>query len=314
MFGPYDMVQNYQFSAGPATVLQSYSGRMQGILQTIEYPGLSWEAPALPASVEDPLTNTSDFFSFPSATGQFRYWVRVPITMRWNGMPGGKVGYITLQNKKVTNLVKAVLNATGAASPFSIGSLTAGASPYLLTGNATATMAGGILETHKLLQTVPTGPTPQEVARRSPVAGYLRYILEDQRPLAGSAPVYNFTPGGELLRAVFQLFDQTANRGIATANVAQIAYQYGTAKQVEIHTPQRNILEQLTRYGRQLPQGCYAMDFYTLERSLLNTKNIENTANVQVQFNLAAGFTPAAGSMMFVLLDKLLIVQNYLSS
>jgi hypothetical protein len=313
VYGPYDLVNFYQFSAGPATVLHSYSGRFQGILQTIEYPGRNWEANADPASIEDPLTNSSDFFNFPTATGVFRYWVRVPITMRWNGMPGGKVGYITLQNKKITNIVRPTFNVTGAASPFSLTGAAGGGAPYNFTGNGTAT-APLTYETWKLLQTVPAGNSPQEVARKSPVAGFLRYILEDQRTLTGSAPIYNFEPGGELLRAIFQLFDATAARGVATANVQQMSYQYGTAKQVEIYTPQRNLLRQLDLYGRVLPQGCYAFDFYTQERSLLNTKNIENTANVQVQFNLTTGYTPPNGSMMFVLLDKLLIVQNYLSS
>src|SRR5690348_240680 len=64
-YGPYPLLQQYRFVAGANTPLISISGRMLGMLQMIEYPGRSWEADADPVSVENPLTNTSDFFSHP---------------------------------------------------------------------------------------------------------------------------------------------------------------------------------------------------------------------------------------------------------
>lgn len=307
VFGPYDLVQWYQFTSGSNTPLHSYSGRMQGILQIIEYPGRSFEADADPASVIDPLTNTSDFFNFPAATGQFRYWVKVPIALRLNGVPGGHVGYITLQNKKIANIVKPIFNVSGAAAPYSVAGASAGSAPYIVTGNDTVT-ASPNFETWKTLQTVPVGGRSQ-----MPVFGYLRYITEVQQALTGSSSTYSFEPGGSLLRAIFQLYDATAARGIATANVNQMTYQYGTNKQVEVYTPYRNLNRQLEIYGRTLPQGCYAFDYYTQERSLVNVKSTENTANVQVVFSFAQGYTPPNGSMLYGLLDKLYVAQNYLA-
>lgn len=302
VFGPYDIINTFSFFAGSNTPLISISGRMSGIFQIIEYPFANFETNADTASVLNPLTNASDFFAFPSSTGTFRFWLRYPIALKLNGVRGGYVGYVALQNKRIQNIIKPVFNMTGSTSPYSIEASGFGNAPY---NAGTATFAG-TLENWKRLNTVPKARV------QMPLFGFTRYIQEVQQPYSGSSFTYNYEPGGELLRAIFQVVDASAQGGIATANVNAITFQYGTNKQVDVYTPYRNIHEQMKKYGRALPQGVYVLDYYTDTRTLVNTKSTENTSNVQTVITFANGYTPPANSVVNVCLDKIFVVQNYL--
>lgn len=307
-FGPYTYMGSYTLRAGSNTPLIQLSGRSLGILQTLEYPDRSNESNATPASVENPLTNNSDYFNYPAATGVMRVWTRVPVALKIQGAPGGFVGYLVLQNKRVANIIQPVFNLTGAAAPYNAAQASgAGNAAYSITGNDTVT-ANPTFETWKILNTIPQSRTDM------PLFGFTRYIYEVLQPYSGTSMTYNFEPGGELLRAVFQFLDGNsgAPTGMATANLQSIAYQYGTNKQLDVYTPYRNIQDQLLNYGRVLPQGCFAFDYYTPSRNLVNTKSTENTANVQVVAQFASSYAPPANSQVSVLLDKIYAVQNYL--
>lgn len=307
-FGPYTSIGSYTLRAGSNTPLIQLSGRSIGIVQTLEYPDRSNEANATPASVENPLTNASDYFSFPAATGPMRMWFRVPVALKIQGAPGGHVGYLVLQNKRIANIIQPTFNLTGSASPYNAAqSSGAGNAAYSVTGNGTVT-AAPTFETWKTLSTIPSQRTDM------PLFGFTRYTYEVLQPYSGTSMTYNFEPGGELLRAVFQFLDGNsgAPTGMATNNLQQIAYQYGTNKQLDVYTPYRNIQQQLLDYGRVLPQGCFVFDYYTPWRNLVNTKSTENTANVQVVAQFANTYSPPANSQVSVLLDKIYAVQNYL--
>jgi hypothetical protein len=225
------------------------------------------------------------------------------------GAPGGHVGYIVLQNKRIANIIQPVFNLSGSSAPYSATQASGSGNAAYLGGTVTA---APIFETWKTLNTVPQNPN------NMPLFGFMRYIYEVLQPYSGTSFTYNFEPGGELLRAVFQFLDATAGQsstpaGMATANLSSIAYQYGTNKQMDVFTPYRNIHQQLLDYGRPLPQGCFVFDYYTPWRTLVNTKSTENTANVQVVANFASTYSVPANSQCAIILDKVLAVQNYLA-
>ena len=309
VFGPYTYLNNYTFRVGASTPIIQISGRSMGILQILEYPDRSFEAPATPNSVENTITNASDYYNYPSATGTMRVWTRVPVALKLQGAPGGHVGYIVLQNKRIANIIQPSFNLSGSSSPYSATQASgSGNAPY---SGGTVT-AAPTFETWKTLSTVPQNP------QNMPLFGFMRYITEVLQPYSGSSFTYNFEPGGELLRATFQFMDATAGTGstpagMATSNLTQIAYQYGTNKQLDVYTPYRNIHQQLQDYGRTLPQGTFVFDYYTPWRTLVNTKSTENTANVQVVAQFASTYSVPANSQCSILLDKVFAVQNYLA-
>lgn len=308
VFGPYSFYQSIVLRTGSNTPLVYTSGRGLEILNIAEYPGYSWEAVDVPQTVMNPLANTSDFFNYPATTGTLRFWLRIPVALKWAGMPGGAVGHLILQNKKIANVLAPTFGLTGASSPYNAASSSGfGAQPYNITGNDTVTFAGTV-ETWKKLYTVPVDRA------QFPVYGFLRYISEVQQAYSGTSFTYNFEPGGVLLRAFVTFVDATAAGGMATANLNSIAYQYGTNKQLDVFTPYANIHQQLGLYGRPLPQGTFAFDYYTAKRSLVDAKSTENVANVQILAQFASGYTVPANSYANILLDKVYIVQNYLGS
>lgn len=309
VFGPYNLLSNYTFRAGSNTPLFYLSGPSLQILNMMEYPRTSWEANADPATAMNPAT-TTDFFSNPqpasaNLSATLRFWLRVPMAIRINGAPGGKIGYIILQNNRIANISQATFALSGATSPYNAASSSGfGTFPYKITGNDTITFSAGSLETWKQLQTVP------EFEDQMPTFGFLRYVSEVQQALTVGNLTYNFEPGGVLLRAAVTFVDATVAGGIAAANLQNIIYQYGTNKQLDVWTPYSNLNEQLDLYGRVLPQGTYVLDYYTRTRSLVNAKSTENTANVQIYAPFVAGYTPPANSYARILLDKIYVVRG----
>lgn len=300
--GPYPLVKAYAITAGSNTPLHQYSGLALGLLQQVEYPDRSNEANAVTAGVELPEPDVTSIFNHPSATGTLRFWARVPVALKWLGMPGGAVGYLILQNKRISNVLTMAYAASG-SSPYSLaGSATT--APYNTTGPGTVTGALTV-ENWKTLHTVPNARS------KMPIFGFTRYISEVVVPYSGSSFKYLFEPGGLLLRA-FPMFLDGGTVPATDAQLASIAFSYGTNRQVEVWTPYRNRLQQVMDYGRQLPQGVMALDWYTMRRNAVNAKSTENTANIQIQAQMASGYTPAANSVARILLDKVYVVQNRL--
>lgn len=301
--GPYPLIKSYAITAGSNTPLIALSGIALGLLQQIEYPDRSFEANAVPASVELPEPDLTSVFNHPAATGMLRFWARVPVALKWLGMPGGAVGHLILQNKRISNVLTMSYAASG-VTPFSIAG-TATTAPYNTTGNGTVT-ATPVVENWKTLWTVPNARS------KMPVFGFTRYLSEVQVPYSGTSFKYLFEPGGLLLRA-FPMFLDGGVTPVTDAQLGSLAFSYGTNRQIEVWTTYRNRLQQLATYGRQLPQGTFALDWYTDRRNAVMAKSTENTANIQIQATMAAGYTPAANSQVRLLLDKLYVVQNRLA-
>lgn len=311
IFGPYSFWQQFVLRTGSNTPLVYCSGRAMNILNMMEYPSYTWENVDVPQTVANPLTNTSDFFNYSATAGSaqvFRHWLRVPVALKWAGMPGGAVGHLILQNKKIANVIAPTFGLTGNTAPYSAASTAGyGSQPWNITGNDTVTFTG-TMETWKKLYTVPVDRA------QFPVYGFLRYISEVSQPYTSGSFTYNFEPGGVLLRTAITFVDQTVAGGMATSNLQSIAYQYGTNKQLDVFTPYSNIHQQLGLYGRPLPQGTFAFDYYTAKRSLVDAKSTENVANVQLLAQFAPTYNVPANSTAYILLDKVYIVQNYLGS
>lgn len=303
-FGPYPIVQQYAITAGANTPLISLGPIGLGLLQQVEYPDRTWEANTFTTSVMQPLPDVTNLFNHPAASGNFRLWLRIPVALRWLGMPGGAVGYLILQNKRIANMFTASYAASGAA-PYSLAGAAAGAAAYDVTGNDTVT-GTPVIETWETLHTVP------DARSKMPVFGFTRYISEIVDSYSGSKYTYKFEPGGLLLRCVSMFLDGGVTP-VTDAQIANYIFSYGTNKQIDVYTPYRNRLQQVNWYGRLLSAGTYALDFYTSSRNTVDAKSTENTANVQLQVPFAQGYNPAANSTVHHLIDKVYIVQNRLA-
>lgn len=308
-FGPNGVFSNVTFKVSSNTPLVSLSEKGLTLMQILEYPDRSFQAPSIDADVSNPLANASDYFNYPITNGQtYRNWNRIPLSLKLMGAPGGSVGYQVLQNKRIANILQMSFNATGAANPYTLNSaVNGGNAAYFGAGAVTASLTNEIWKT---LNTVPNSPA------NMPLMGFTRYWQEVIQPFSGSSFTYNFEPGGDLLTAALWFVDATAGAGstpggMATNNLSQISYQYGVNKQMDVYSPYRNIQQAMQDYGRPLPQGAYVFDFYGPYRTLANVKSTENTANPQILAQFAQGYSVPANSQAYILLDKLYAVQNY---
>lgn len=308
-FGPNGIFGNVTFKVSSNTPLVSVSEKGLALMQILEYPDRSFQAPSSPADDANPLNNASDYFNFPIANGAtYRNWNRIPLSLKLMGAPGGSVGYQVLQNKRIANILQMSFNATGATAPYQISSsVNGGNAAYFGPGSVTASLTN---EVWKTLNTVPNSPS------NMPMMGFTRYWQEIIQAFSGTSFTYNFEPGGDLLTAALWFVDATAGpgstpSGLVTANLSQIAYQYGVNKQMDVYSPYRNIQQCLLDYGRPLPQGAFVFDYYGPYRTLANVKSTENTANPQITAQFAQGYSVPANSQAYILLDKLYAVQNY---
>lgn len=302
--GPMSIIQQYALTAGANTPLISLTNIGLALLQQVEWSDRSFQANATPADVQLPEPDLTSVFNHPTASATLRFWAKIPVALKWLGMPGGSVGYLILQNKRISNVFTAQYGVSGAAAPYTLSG-SALAAPYQVTGPATIT-GSPVIETWKTLHTVPNARS------KMPVFGFTRYISEVVVPYSGTTFKYLFEPGGLLLRA-FPVFLDGGATPVTDAQLSQVIFSYGTNRQVEIWTTYRNRLQQLQDYGRQLPQGAFAFDWYTQRRTAVSAKSTENTANIQLQATMASVYTPAANSVVHILLDKVYVVQNRLS-
>lgn len=296
------LYQAVGMKTSPTLATIAASGHMLGLLQFAEQPNGNFESNSDPDTVINPITNASDFFSFPAATGVFRFWLQLPIAIRLAGVPGGIAGPLILQNKRVTNTINLVFGVTGAASPFSFASTSGfGNAPYNITGNDTVT-GTGVIEPWKTLYTVP------DDLRSFPVLGLMRQISEVLKGYSGSGFSYDFEPGGGVLRVLAQVEDATVKGGIATTNVNDIIFRYGLAHTTYNESPFFNIRRQQELYGSHLGQGVYVLDFYTQSRSLRDVQAAENLAAMQFHLDFASTYVAPANSQVRLLIDKAVTV------
>lgn len=310
VYGPYNLISNYLLSTGNVNLV-NLSGRALAILNILEYVTRNWEKNADGDTVMNPLTNSSDYFNFGVGTSGtaniLRYFQHVPLSLPLAGAPGGRVGYVSLQTKRTSTVVKPTFAVTGSASPYSVAATSAGTQPFDITGNDTVTLTGN-LETWKQLNTLPQN------ASDLPIFGYQRQMVEYSLPYTSGNFTYNVEASGDLLRLAITFYDATVKGGMATTNLNNLQLQYGIGKIMDNMTPNVNIHQQQKLYGRTLPQGTFVLDYYTATRSLAEVKSTENTANLQVVANFASGYSVPANSTANILIDRVVTVQPYIAT
>jgi hypothetical protein len=302
IYGYSGLYQSVGMKTSPTLATIAASGHMLALLQFMEQPNGNYETSPDPDTIINPLTNASDGFNYPLATGVFRFWQQLPIAIRLAGVPGGIAGPLILQNKRVTNTINLVFGVSGAASPFSFASAAGfGNAPYNITGNDTIT-GTGVIEPWKTLYTVP------DDLRSFPVLGLMRQISEVIKPYSGSGFSYDYEPGGGVLRTLVQVEDATVKGGVATLNVQDIIFRYGLAHTTYNESPFFNIRRQREVYGSVLGQGVYVVDFYTQSRSLRDVQAAENLAAMQLHLDFASTYVVPANSQVRMLIDKAVTV------
>lgn len=239
----------------------------------------------------------ADLYNFPSATATLRFYEKLPITQRVRSL-GGDIGYWPLQNPAMQLGLSYTLNSASSASPYNIFSTVAGNSPYLVTGNGTATLTSPQIDVMRTMYQVPASPSD------FPPFQFVSTWIEEApqgASIGGSTGfTWQATPlSGLLARIGLFIFDSTAAAGVANAtlnlsNSLQLTYDANTVKFSESSYEALQRMHGL--YEFLPPQGFYTWDLLGSDLTLQDTMNTSTTANIKliVTTSAALGATSSA--------------------
>lgn len=228
-----------------------------------------------------------------SQSALWTYPTKVPIVQR---MFNGIVGYWELGNPLAQLTVSLIAAYTGASSPYSIGSLTVGQLPYLLTGNATVTLAAPQVDIVRYLYDTPVNPQD-----RPPVT-FINTILEDawqQNVGSSSALKYTFAPlSGYLARVLGYVVDSATGKGVSPAymlNTGSFTFGVGDGTQLISESIYENLFRQRDLLSFDMPQGSFFLDFLGKDLTWQNVFSTYDNANV----NMALNFSSQVGASSY---------------
>lgn len=236
--------------------------------------------------------NSSDLIATPSGA-QSPLWTVphiIPIVQR---MFNGIVGYWELGNPLAQLTVQLIAAYTGAASPYSIASLTAGQLPYLITGNATVTLASPTADIVRYLWDTPVNPQD-----RPPVT-FINTIIEDtftNNVGSASALKYTFAPlSGYVARVIAYVNDSATGKGVAPSlclNTNAFTFGIGDGTTLISESIYETLLRQKSVAGFDMPQGVWWLDFLGKDLTWQAVFSTYDNANV----NLGLNFSSAVGA------------------
>jgi hypothetical protein len=179
--------------------------------------------------------------------------------------------------------------------------------PYVLTGAATATVNSGATALWREFYGVP------QRQEDMPPLGYVHQWEEQFNAITGSQVDIDHQRGGVLLRLLYQIDDadtvgngSNVLGGITNANVTSIEFKYD-ANDTPFDEDVTSILaRQRELYGRDLPQGSFAHDFFSQTKTMQDSYNTENYINIKTRFRFAKSLI--AGSRIRTIRERLLPV------
>lgn len=229
----------------------------------------------------------ADRYSFPTTTSTLTEPMELRLSQFIKSL-GTEIGLWPLENPTISMQLSFTPNSPTAASPFSVGSLTAATEPYLLTGNATMTLTTPSVTAFRELYEVPMSPADD------PPYTYVVRWLEQQPQIGGVAgstfTEWKATPlSGALLRVYCQVLDGTA--GIAASklgasNALNMLFGADTSKTAETATGAQQ--RQWDLFGYVLPQGVYGWDFLGPDLTMADTIDMYSVPEVRFDINSTA--------------------------
>ncbi len=313
--GPFNIYTWHSMSPNNGSPLFSVSGYglyLINLIRKAERGIGAWDVAAIS---EENAGALADVFSAAatSGTATWRFSQDLPITQRISGM--GDIGGIMLQNPAVQFNYQPTPNSATASSPFNIYSTTAGAAPYLVTGNATVTLASPTIDLVRDMYEVPANPQDM------PYAGWKQIFVptwieeSPQGVNVNGATTYAWkaTPvAGLLARLLLYVFDGGTSQGIATSsltNANALVLSYNNASPIQSESGAERLAQQFGQLGYALPQGAFLYDFLGgRDLSMTDVLDTQLVANIQltVNQNVALG---ATNSAVKVIKEVLLPVQ-----
>ena len=234
-----------------------------------------------------------------TTSGGNPFYQYIPVAQTIRSL-GGEVGLFPLQNPAVQLQLFWTPNSGSSASAYNIYSTTATNSPYLVTNNATVTLATPTLEVVRDLWEVPADQA------NYPPFNFVSSWSEEtfQTSVVGATQLnWKATPlSGILVRVIGYILDGATLAGALTStltasNAVNLTYGAGTAKFAE--TGNAAAARMQAELGHMFAKGGFYYDLLGPNLTLQDSLNLFKIGNVQLQFNLTAALaSSSAGKVL----------------
>lgn len=284
--GPYNQYTNVSLGPSNSAKIVNVSGYgmyLANLIKAKEYPMRVLDSPDIVVQNPSPITDVTAFATSGTAYSNF---FRVPVSQIIRSM-AQEVGMWQLSEQTMNMVLSLTPNSSSSSSPFSIGNTTAGISPFLLSGNATATLTNPTIDVLRLLYKNPLNP------QDFPPFDFVSVWTEDSfvNPTTKN-PTYTFPANsGYLCRAIINAFDATAGNGAAIGTYFSqpnaFTLLYGTSDTK--HSMSGYELQEVTlqSFGFLPPKGVFFFDFLGEDLTLLDVLNTALLLNIRFQLNLS---------------------------
>lgn len=308
-FNVYNLIYIAPNQQAPVIQLSGVGLQLVNLAKAIEKQGAG--APEVSAISVLNAEAAGDTFGASATTGTapWNYFQDIPITQRVSTL-GGDVGYWPLQNPAMQLMAQFTPNSGSASpGPYNIFSTTAGAAPYLVTGNATVTLTTPTAELIRELYTV-----PDSQANYPPFQLVSTWIEEQpQGATVNGASSFQWlaTPlSGLLARLIVYIYDGTTGNGVAASklsfsNSLQLTYDAQTVKFAE--SASAALARQRDYYKFDMPQGCYIWDLMGKNQTLGDVLNTNTVGNIKaiVSLSSALGATNSSAKIIKQMISPL---------
>lgn len=303
-FGPWGMIANYQVNSNVQAGIINSSGIGINLLDQVKM-GLEGNGNTPDTNLVVPAgtaATLATLYSIPAGAGAGSLVLPyiLPLAQEIKTLDGF-VGIWDLQDPSIQMTLNYTPGTATTASPFSIveGTAKTGAGQFVQTAN-TATIATPSMDVVRVMYDPPLDEA------NDPDFGFVNSYYQEQwnTGLSGSSTINwrALANSGYITRLIFYVWDSSGPDGVADTKLAAtnaINMTVGNNAPVIVESGPEYRLRASYELGRQLPLGCFYIDFLGRDLTMQNVLDTFTAGNINLQMNFTSGLGATSSGAVF---------------
>lgn len=303
-FGPWGMISNFQVNSNVQAGIINSSGVGINLLDQVKM-GLENNGNTPDTNLVTPAGTAgtlATLYSIPSGAGAGSLVLPyvLPLAQEIRTLDG-YVGIWDLQDPSIQMTLNYTPGTSSTATPFNIveGTAKTGAGQFVQTAN-TATIATPSMDVVRVMYDPPLDEA------NDPDFGFVNSYYQEQwnTGLAGSSTINwrALANSGYITRLIFYVWDSSGPDGVADSKLAAtnaINMTVGNNAPVVVESGPEYRLRASIELGRQLPLGCFYIDFLGKDLTMQNVLDTFTAGNINLQMNFSSGLGSTSSGAVF---------------
>ncbi len=303
-FGPWGMIANYQVNSNVQAGIINSSGIGVNLLDQIKQ-GLEGNGNTPDTNLVVPAgtaATLATLYSIPAGAGAGSLVLPylLPLAQEIRTLDG-YVGIWDLQDPSIQMTLNYTPGSSSTGTPFNIveGTAKTGAGQFVQTAN-TATVATPSMDVVRVMYDPPLDEA------NDPDFGFVNSYYQEQwnTGLAGSSTINwrALANSGYIERLVFYVWDSAGPDGVADSKLAAtnaINFTVGNNAPVVVESGPEYRFRASQELGRQLPLGCFYIDFLGKDLTMQNVLDTFTAGNINLQMNFSSGLGATSSGAVF---------------